>query len=319
MNTDPNPTESATYSDELIYTGKGTDFYIASEQVADTVNLAIELHRPILVEGEPGCGKTMLAYSIAAEKGLDKPVKIVVKSTSRAQDMLYRIDTLCRLQDAQNPRNEKAQFIYPYLSLGPLGLAISQRKRSVVLIDEIDKADIDFPNDLLDVLDTFSFQIDDLPVEEEATCLQEKGFGRTIVVDPAARPIVVITSNREKRLPEPFLRRCLYIRLRFPETSAELCEIVRRNTQRELTDLEQEILEVAVDAFRRVRDTSIAGGARKPPATSELIDWVQILYRKGTTVENLNAVPFLPPYWQLLFKNMNDLDTYPTLAGTRQR
>src|SRR5262249_43092322 len=151
--------------------------------------------------------KTRLAYSIAAEKKLGEVIKITVKSTSRAQDLLYRLNVLRRLQDAQNPKNVQAQFVYPYLSLGPLGEAIHQGRRKVVLIDEIDKADIDFPNDLLDVLDTFSFQIDDLPPEEEAACRKQKGFGRIVTGNLNAPPIVLITSNREKRLPEPFLRR----------------------------------------------------------------------------------------------------------------
>src|SRR5215212_7943535 len=103
------------------YTGTATDFYVAPPDVADKINLAVALNRPVLVEGEPGCGKTMLAYSVAAEKGLDRPVKIAVKSTSRAQDLLYRVNALRRLQDAQSPNSERAQFIYPYLSLGPLG------------------------------------------------------------------------------------------------------------------------------------------------------------------------------------------------------
>src|SRR5688500_10996836 len=128
---------------ETLYTGKGTDFYVAPERVADIVNLAVALDRPLLVEGEPGSGKTMLAYSIAAEQGLAAPVKIAVKSSTRAQDLLYRLNALRRLQDAQSRENQRAQFLYPYLSLGPLGQAIHQKQRSVVLIDEVDKADID--------------------------------------------------------------------------------------------------------------------------------------------------------------------------------
>src|SRR6185295_16112554 len=121
------------------YTGQGTDFYVASKEVADIVNLAVALNRPLLVEGEPGCGKTTLAYSIAKEKGLDDPIKISVKSTTRAQDLLYRLNALRRLQDAQSPKNEQARFLYPYLSLGPFGEAIHRKKRCVVLIDEVDK------------------------------------------------------------------------------------------------------------------------------------------------------------------------------------
>jgi len=206
---------------ETLYSGRATDFYRAPETVADGVNLAVHLNRPILVEGEPGCGKTMLAYSIAAEKNLGEVIKISIKSTSRAQDLLYRVNALKRLQDAQNQKNQNAQFIYPYLSLGQLGKALHEHQRSVVLIDEIDKADIDFPNDLLDVLDDFSFEVADLPDEEEAACLKLNKFGKQIKSDKATQPIVVITSNREKRLPEPFLRRCIYVRLLFPETARE--------------------------------------------------------------------------------------------------
>lgn len=299
---------------EILYTGNNTDFYTATPKVADTINLAVALNRPVLVEGEPGCGKTMLAYSIAAEKGLGEPVKITVKSTSRAQDLLYRVDSLRRLQDAQNPQNTQAKYIYPYLSLGSLGLAIQQRKRSVVLIDEIDKADIDFPNDLLDVLDTFSFQVDDLPIEEASDCLTSKGFGKTIVAEPGLEPIIVITSNREKRLPEPFLRRCLYVRLRFPETEEELREIVLKNIRLSIEDINHQVLETTVGIFQRVRAAAIRGELQKPPTTSELIDWVKIVYWKGETIESLTANPFLPPYWETLFKNMQDLDMYETVA-----
>ena len=187
----------------------------------------------MLVEGEPGCGKTMLAYSVAAELELKPLIKISVKSTSQARDLLYRLDTLRRLQDAQDRKNKRAQFLYPYLFLGPLGAAIHKKQRCVVLIDEIDKADIDFPNDLLDVLDTFTFQIPDLPAEEEDQCRKKKGFGREVTAHPEARPFIVITSNREKRLPEPFLRRCLYVHLNFPRDEEVLSDIVR-NKQRQI-------------------------------------------------------------------------------------
>jgi MoxR-like ATPase len=302
---------------EPVYTGKGTDFYVAAPKVADIVNLAVDLGRPLLVEGEPGCGKTMLAYSIAAEKGLGEPVKISVKSTTRAQDLLYRLNAIRRLQDAQNRENKDARYQYPYLSLGPLGQAIHQQKRSVVLIDEVDKADIDFPNDLLDVLDRFSFQIDDLPAEEEALCLEKKGFGRTVSGTAGTHPIVVITSNREKRLPEPFLRRCLYVRLRFPEDAAELRDIVRKNTRLTPEELSDQILDAALQAFQAVRGNAL-GNTQKPPSTGELLDWVKILHWKGETEKNLTASPSLPPHWEMLFKTMNDLDAYPQLAKRKQ-
>jgi MoxR-like ATPase len=301
------------------YTGTATDFYVAPPDVADKVNLAVALNRPVLVEGEPGCGKTMLAYSVAAEKGLGRPVKVAVKSTSRAQDLLYRVNALRRLQDAQSPQSERAQFIYPYLSLGPLGRAIQEGRRAVVLIDEVDKADIDFPNDLLDVLDDFTFQIEDLPEEEEVRCLNEKGFGRTVSVgEGGQRPIVFITSNREKRLPEPFLRRCLYVRLRFPDTAEELTEIVLKNTRETSVEINRGLLDAAVGAFRRVR-TAATGTAQKPPTTSELIDWVKILHWREAEPDALRGDTLLPPYWELLFKNMADLDAHKTLAEARQK
>jgi MoxR-like ATPase len=302
------------------YTGVGTDFYVATADVAEKVNLAVRLNRPILVEGEPGCGKTMLAYSLAAEKGLETPVKIAVKSTARAQDLLYRVNALRRLQDAQDRENKRAQFIYPYLSLGPLGRAIQQGRRSVVLIDEIDKADIDFPNDLLDVLDDFSFQIEDLPEEEEEMCLREKGFGRRIAVeDEATQPIVVITSNREKRLPEPFLRRCIYVRLRLPEKTEELIDIVLKNTDESAEEINRTLLDVAVKTFQRLREASVANAAQKPPTTSELIDWVKILNWRKVEPERLEGETLLPPYWELLFKNMADLDAHKSLADLKQK
>ena len=297
------------------YTGKATDFYLASASIAEIVNLAIDLKRPILVEGEPGCGKTMLAYSIAAEKKLGEVVKISVKSTSRAQDLLYRMNALRRLQDTQNPNNLQARYVHPYLSLGPLGAAINGRKRCVVLIDEVDKADIDFPNDLLDVLDRFSFQIDDLPEEEEQQCLRERGFGRTIEGNRDAPPVVVITSNREKRLPEPFLRRCLYVRVKFPESADELLDIVRKNTGLAPEELSDAVLVAAVDAFLRVRRLAV-GNTQKPPSTSELIDWVQILHWNGETPESLNQDRNRPPHWGVLFKTMADLDSYESLSRT---
>jgi MoxR-like ATPase len=299
-----------------LYTGKNTDFYVAPEKVADGINLAIDLSRPILVEGEPGCGKTMLAYSIAAEKNLGDVIKISIKSTSRAQDLLYRLNSLRRLQDAQNQHIKDAPFTYPYISLGPLGKALHQRVRSVVLLDEIDKADIDFPNDLLDILDNFSFQIYDLPDEEEKECLARHGFGKTIKSDKSTQPIVIITSNREKRLPEAFLRRCIYVRLRFPEDMSELQEIVRKNTKLGPHELAEETLSAAVAAFLRVRKLAL-GFAQKPPSTGELIDWVNILHWKGQTVEQLNQTPELPPYWEYLFKNMSDIDAHQAVASTK--
>lgn len=296
------------------YTGKNTDFYVASGEIAETVNLAIDLRRPILVEGEPGSGKTKLADSIAAEKKLGEVIKIVVRSTSRAQDLLYQINSLRRFQEAQIPNNEDAKFVYPYLSLGPLGKALHEKKRRVVLIDEIDKADIDFPNDLLDVLDTFEFQINDLPDAEQDACEERHGFRKKIESDKETTPIVVITSNQEKRLPEAFLRRCLYVHLRFPQDDKQLQDIVRKNMQKTITDLNQELLEAVIDSFKKIRQGT-AGSVEKQPSTSELIDWVKILYLKGKTVEDFKQKADLPPYWETLFKNINDIEFYRKTFG----
>jgi MoxR-like ATPase len=300
------------------YSGDRTDFYVAPKDVAEKVNLAVRLGRPILVEGEPGCGKTMLAYSIAKEKKLGDPVKIAVKSTSRAQDLLYRFNALRRLQDAQNRENKDAAFIYPYLSLGPLGEAIHRNRRSVVLIDEVDKADIDFPNDLLDVLDNFSFTVEDLPPSEARACEQRHGFGRVVETpDERKRPIVIITSNREKRLPEPFLRRCIYVRLRFPDPAGELIEIFEKNLREDAAAINRRLVEAAVGSFRRVRGAAV-GVTQKPPTTSELIDWVKILYWRKVKPDALGGDSLLPPGWEMLFKSMADLDAYEALANQRQ-
>lgn len=295
---------------EKPFTGTTSKRYVASPEVAEIVNLAVELQRPLLVEGEAGCGKTRLAYAVAEEKGLGEPVKVSVKSTSQARDLLWRFDGLRRLQDAQRPGNTSAQHIYPYLSLGQLGQAISSGRPSVVLIDEIDKADIDFPNDLLDVLDTFEFEVSDLPPDEESACRKENGFGRTVKAQGSVRPIVIITSNREKRLPEAFLRRCLYVRVRFPRAEEELSEIVRKNTGLKETDLGAAIMTAAVRRFTALRDDAIEVDAQKPPSTSELIDWVRILHWKGASVEQLQEEAALPPYWRTLFKTYPDLEIF---------
>jgi hypothetical protein len=167
------------------------------------------------------------------------------------------------------------------------------------------------------VLDRFSFQIEDLPPEEENLCREQKGFGRTVQGDEGKHPIVVITSNREKRLPEPFLRRCLYIRLRFPESLDELQDIVRKNTKLTPAELSDQVLQAALQSFLAVRNTAF-GNTQKPPSTGELIDWVRILHWKGERAESLTPNPALPPYWETLFKTMSDLDTYPSLAQRRQ-
>jgi MoxR-like ATPase len=290
------------------YTGQNTAFYFAPKKVADLVNLSIELRRPLLVEGEPGCGKTMLAWSVAAELGLGEPVRVSIKSTSRARDLLYRFDAVRRLQDASGINGDRAQFIHPYISLGPLGEAIDGRgPRRVVLLDEIDKADIDFPNDVLDVLGEFAFMVEDLPAEEEEACRKKNGFGREVKSDPRPPPVVIITSNREKRLPEPFLRRCLFVQLQFPEKEDDLRNIVRKNIPA-LKAENEALLGAAVTAFCKIRHNSLGFPALKPPATSELIDWVKALCWDGTDAAALDAKP--PPWSHILFKVQQDIDGF---------
>jgi MoxR-like ATPase len=290
------------------FNGTDCDFYVTSKEVAETVNLAIALQRPILVEGEAGCGKTMLASAIAAELGLETPVSVTVKSTQQARDLLYRFDALRRLQEIQDPNNKRANLVYPYITLQPLGKVIHEGKPCVMLIDEIDKADIDFPNDLLEALDRFAFDIDDLPVQESARSLAAKGFGRRVTSPAGLRPIVVITSNREKQLPEPFLRRCLYLELNFPLEPELLAKIVKKNLDASVRQISNKLIDEAIKSFLEIRANS--KGLQKPPATSELIDWVKVLHWEGGTLAKVRGGKLQPPYWRILFKTMQDLEAY---------
>ncbi len=293
------------------YTGQQSAGYIASPQTAEIVNLAIHLGRPLLVEGEAGCGKTRLAGAIAEELGLGEVIAVTVKSTSQAKDLLYRFDALRRLQDAQDRTNTRAHHIHPYISLEPLGRAIRQGRPGVVLIDEVDKADIDFPNDLLDVLDRFEFDIEDLPADENAACMDERGFGRHVSGPPeGTRPIVLITSNREKQLPEPFLRRCLYVQLDFPTDPAMLAEIVRRNLATHVDALSDTLIAGAVARFCEIRQRAHDLKLQKLPATSELVDWVRVLHWKGRRAEDIRPDELAASDQALLFKIRDDIRRY---------
>lgn len=252
-----------------VYTSfSGTDDYIASEDLQNSVNIAVALGRPLLIKGEPGTGKTMLARSIA--KGLNKKILIWnIKSTTKAKDGLYIYDTVQRLYDSQFGDHDVSDIRH-YIKLGKLGEAFASTEQVVLLIDEIDKADIEFPNDLLWELDIMSFDIPET--------------GETITAKH--RPIVVITSNAEKELPDAFLRRCIFHYIEFPDEKM-MSTIINVH----YPDLEKQLLNEALKAFYWVRSIS---GLQKKPSTSELLDWVQALTVGGISPNKISKeLPFL--------------------------
>jgi MoxR-like ATPase len=247
----------------------GTERYIASRELRDAVNVAVSLERPLLIRGEPGTGKTLLAHSVAS--ALDMPLFAWhVKSTTRAQDGLYVYDTVQRLNDSRFDDGADVGNIKNYIKLGPLGEAITSPERAVLLIDEIDKADLEFPNDLLREIDEMSFYIP----ETRETLIAEH------------RPVVIITSNAEKELPDAFLRRCVFHYIAFPE-QAQMEEIVKVH----YPDIDQEMLLQCMMKFYWLREQP---EVRKKPSTSELIDWLGALRRAGLKLDQLQGkFPFL--------------------------
>jgi MoxR-like ATPase len=246
-----------------------TPGYIVSEELAKAVEVAGLLGRPLLLKGEPGTGKTLLAVHLAKALGLPLE-RWQIKSTTKAVEGLYTYDTVRRLHDSRFGEGN-VQDVAQYIDLGPLGRAFEREDRSVVLIDEIDKADLEFPNDLLHELDTMSFMIPET--------------GRTVTA--RVRPQVVITSNNEKELPDAFLRRCVFHFIEFPAREL-MVDIVRVHHP----DVEDALLSGALEAFYRLRAVD---GLRKPPSTSELIDWVSALRHAGIDGGKLLAsgLPFL--------------------------
>jgi MoxR-like ATPase len=258
---------------------RGTAGYIASEALVDAVNCAIALERPLLIKGEPGTGKTVLARHVA--DGLDMPMlSWHIKSTSKAADGLYVYDTVQRLNDSRFGTGDVAD-IGRYIKLGQLGRAFAAAERHVLLIDEIDKADLEFPNDLLRELDEMRFTI--IETGEEIAASQ--------------RPVVIITSNNEKELPDAFLRRCIFYYIDFPTPA-----LMRRIIAVHHPHLDAKLLDQVLIKFYWLREQS---ELRKKPSTSELIDWISALLRSGMTLDKLEAhIPFIGA----LLKTEQDVD-----------
>ena len=257
---------------------KGSAGYVASPELLGSVNIAMALEKPLLVKGEPGTGKTMLAQAVAEALGMDLLIWSI-KSTTKAQDGLYVYDTVQRLYDSQFGAD--VSDIGKYIKLGKLGEAFQKPERCVLLIDEIDKADIEFPNDLLWELDRMEFYIPETK--------------RT--VKAAARPLVIITSNAEKELPDAFLRRCIFHYIDFPDE-----EMMERILRVHFPRLEDGLLRQALESFYALRALR---NLQKKPSTSELIDWVQALQVGGIEPERIEREM---PFAGVLLKKNEDLD-----------
>jgi len=264
----------------------GTDTYLVTPELRDAVNVACALEKPLLIRGEPGTGKTVLAEAIAENLNL-RLLTWHIKSTTKAQDGLYVYDTVQRLNDARFGDRDIGD-IRQYIKLGPLGQALRSSERVVLLIDEIDKADMEFPNDLLHELDRMSFAIAE--TGEQVTAEQ--------------RPIVIITSNNEKELPDAFLRRCVFHYIAFPDKQT-MTSIVRVHHPR----VEEDLLHQVLLRFYWLRELP---EVRKRPSTSELIDWIAALQRGGISPEVIaKELPFLG----VLLKRESDIES--VLSGRR--
>ncbi len=274
----------------------GTEQYVATEELTLAVNASVTLGRPLLIKGEPGTGKTQLAQEVAAALG--RPLfEWHIKSTTKAQQGLYEYDAVSRLRDSQLGDARVAE-ISNYITKGMLWRAFDSEQRAVLLIDEIDKADIEFPNDLLRELDRMEFYV----------------YETRELVRARHRPIVFITSNNEKELPDAFLRRCFFHYIRFPDagTMEQIVDV-------HFPGLKQSLLKEALQAFYRIRDVP---GLKKKPSTSELLDWIKLLVAEDIPPEALRSddqKTTIPPLYGALLKNEQDVHLFEQLVFLHRR
>jgi MoxR-like ATPase len=275
---------------------EGTQDYIATDDLRVAVNAAIALERPLLIKGEPGTGKTVLAYELS--KALDAPlITWHIKSTTKAQQGLYEYDAVTRLRDSQLGE-ERVKDVRNYLKKGKMWEAFEAPKRPILLIDEIDKADIEFPNDLLQELDRMEFYV----YETDET------------ITAKVRPIVLITSNNEKELPDAFLRRCFFHYIKFPEE-----ETMQAIVDVHFPDIKQKLVAEALKIFYDMRKVP---GLKKKPSTSELLDWLKLLMVEDideSVLRERDPSKLIPPLHGALLKNEQDVHLFERLAFLQRR
>ena len=275
---------------------RGTDSYVATNDLMMAVNAAVTLERPLLIKGEPGTGKTMLAIEVA--RALDRPLlQWHVKSTSKAQQGLYEYDAVSRLRDSQLG-DGRVHDISNYIVRGPLWDAFDSERQAVLLIDEVDKADIEFPNDLLRELDRMEFYV----------------YETQQLVKARHRPIIIITSNNEKELPDAFLRRCFFHYIKFPDK-----DTMQRIVDVHFPNLKKSLLREALEVFFEIREVP---GLKKKPSTSELLDWLKLLMAEDIGPETLRGKDqskIIPPLAGALLKNEQDVHLFERLVFMTRR